>query len=353
MLSFCTLFDSFYLDKGIALANSLNQNVKEFMLYIYAIDKKAYDILQEMNIQHVKVILFDSIINEELEKVKTKRTRAEFCWTCTPYIIEYTFVCFDVDMCTYVDADLYFYMNPQILIDEMVENNCSVQIVEHRFPNNKKYREIERGSGRFCVQFNTFCNDKIGRLVLKEWGKQCLECCTSDWNNGTFGDQKYLMEWKEKYQKINILGNHGGGMAPWNIGRYELVPNKENAIRFKDRVSKKTYNLVFYHFHDLHFIDADIVNTNLHERHRKIDQKLYKKVYLPYLLELRNIRNILLQRYDLNFNDNWKKEKTLLWKHGCVHSILKRIKCILRLPISIYEMYIKERKDIIDLSMYR
>jgi hypothetical protein len=350
MLNFCTLFDSFYLDKGIALANSLNRYSKGFKLYIYAFDKRAYDILKDMNIMNVEVILFENIISEQLKKIREKRTRSEFCWTCTSYIIEYTFEHYKVDMCTYIDADLYFYDNPQVLIDEMLNSNCSIQIVEHRFPDNKKYREISLGSGRFCVEFNTFCNDEIGRKVLEEWKNQCFECCTSDWNTGSFGDQKYLEEWENKYKKVNVLSNHGGGMAPWNIGRYRRENTGKQGIWFKDRKTKEIYRLVFYHFHDLHFINNNTVNINIYDRHRNIDGNLCKDIYIKYLSELRDIRIELHNKYGLVLNDTWKKENDLLWNKKCKYSVVYKIKRIIKLPVSLYEIYFREKKDIIKLD---
>lgn len=41
MFNFCTLFDSYYLDKGIALYESLEKVCKDFHLYIFCFDKKA------------------------------------------------------------------------------------------------------------------------------------------------------------------------------------------------------------------------------------------------------------------------------------------------------------------------
>ena len=42
MLNFCTLFDSYYLYKGIALYRSLEQVSDDFTLYIFCFDDKAY-----------------------------------------------------------------------------------------------------------------------------------------------------------------------------------------------------------------------------------------------------------------------------------------------------------------------
>lgn len=55
---------------------------------------------------------------------------------------------YDVDSCTYIDADLYFFSSPQILIDEVGDN--SVMITEHRY--TEKYDQTKT-SGKYCVQF--------------------------------------------------------------------------------------------------------------------------------------------------------------------------------------------------------
>ena len=53
---FCTLFDSFYLDKGLALYRSLEKNCKHFKIYIYAFDDKAYKVLKSHNLTNAVII---------------------------------------------------------------------------------------------------------------------------------------------------------------------------------------------------------------------------------------------------------------------------------------------------------
>lgn len=351
MLNFCTLFDSNYLDKGIALANSLNRHAQDFCLYIYAFDQKAYDILLKMQIKNVKPILFEDIISDELIQIRKQRTRAEFCWTCTPYILEYTFNHYNVDICTYIDADLYFYDDPEILIKEMFENHCSVQIVEHRFPATKEYKRDEELSGRYCVEFNTFLNDEKGRKVLKWWREQCFACCTSDWSKGSFGDQKYLDEWQGKFGGINVLQNHGGGMAPWNIGRYECFKGKDDRkIEFAEGETGEQYQLVFYHFHDLHFLSDSKIDINIFLRHKKIDKRLVDRIYIPYLNEIATIRNILKKEYCCEYQYTWKKDFYYLWNEGEVLSAGEKCKRIIKLPYMLYKRIFVVKKDIIKID---
>ena len=48
MINFCTLFDSYYLDKGIALYKSLERVSNDFMLFIFCFDERSYDILNDL-----------------------------------------------------------------------------------------------------------------------------------------------------------------------------------------------------------------------------------------------------------------------------------------------------------------
>ena len=59
------------------------------------------------------------IEDEALLKLKEERSKAEYCWTCTPVTIEYVLKHFKEPSCTYIDADLYFFADPQVLFDEM------------------------------------------------------------------------------------------------------------------------------------------------------------------------------------------------------------------------------------------
>lgn len=300
-----------------------------------------------MHIKNTKLILFENIISDELIQIRKQRTRAEFCWTCTPYIVEYTFDHYHVDICTYIDADLYFYGEPAVLIKELFENHCSVQIVEHRFPATKEYERDEKLGGKYCVEFNTFLNDDKGRKVLKWWREQCFTCCTDDWSKGSFGDQKYLDEWQGLFSGINVLQNHGGGMAPWNIGRYKSAECKDSGkIKFFEKETDEQYQLIFYHFHDLHFLSNSEVDINIYFRHRKIDKRLMKQIYEPYIHELAAIRNILKYKYHYIFNFTPKRKFCFLWKASETLSVGEKLKRIVKLPYAFYKWVFIAKKDI-------
>ena len=100
--NFCTLFDSGFLDRGLSLYRSLVKNIDDFTLYIYAFDRKAYDILVDLNYDKTEVLYIDDIETDQMKAVRKERSRAEYCWTCTPIIIEYSLERFGLDNCTYI-----------------------------------------------------------------------------------------------------------------------------------------------------------------------------------------------------------------------------------------------------------
>ena len=131
---FCTLFDSNYLDKGITLYQSMERCMDDFRLYVFAFDDVCYEILNKENYSHMVLISLKEFETAELLEVKGKRTKAEYCWTCTPWIIKHVLDYYNEPICTYIDADMEFFSSPQCVFDEMRENACSSIIV----PQNGK-----------------------------------------------------------------------------------------------------------------------------------------------------------------------------------------------------------------------
>jgi len=295
---FCTLFDSNYLDKGIALYHSLTKVSKNFKLYVLAMDNKCFDIMSVYNYENVILISINEIIEKmNLKKAKENRSNGEFCWTCTSHLIDYVLTFFNEEICTYVDSDLYFYQDPQCLIDEM--GSRTVQIIEHRFTNSIDDQYALKQSGRYCVEFNTFKNTKDAMELLKWWEQQCIVSCSiKSKDEKVFGDQKYLEGWEDK-ENVSILQHLGGGVAPWNIRQYRLVSSDNNSIVLADKKTKMEFDLIFYHFHCIEYISEKKANISVYKQHWGVDKKLVDCIYLPYLRELDGIKNELKKEFGI------------------------------------------------------
>lgn len=286
MYSYCTLFDKNYLDKGFALISSFQKYTRDDRMYVLAMDDICYEALLVMNFQRVIPIKLSVFETEELLKAKSERSRGEYCWTCASALIYYILTTYQEEYCTYVDADLYFYADPGILVEEMVKNGKSVQIIEHRFRQNFSGRFQQSISGRFCVEFNTFKNDKAGLELLDIWRKQALVKCGFAYGTEKLGDQMYLDEWPEQYSCVNILQNLGAGLAPWNLERYRYLYENEEGIWVSFEKKKEPVQVVFCHFHGLEYLDRLHVNIGVHKRCWRLDRRLVLRLYEEYLCAL-------------------------------------------------------------------
>lgn len=273
---YCTLFDKNYLDKGLVMMESLIQADESAKIYVLCMDDTVLHCLNQYNDSHICPISFSEFADEELLSLKKSRSRGEFCWTCTARIIRYVLEKYNEPLCTYVDADLYFYSNPQVLLDEMKEKNCTVQVVPHQFPDTEEGRLQAELYGKNCVQFNTFSNEENSLKLLKEWEASCIEECS----DATVGDQMFTSDWG-KYPFVSVSSNRGAGVASWNIYRYKHVGNKKDFVY--DRYEHKEYKLVFYHFAQIDYQEKNKVYIICPKLHWNADSKLIKSLYLDYL----------------------------------------------------------------------
>jgi len=243
MLQFCTLFNSNYLSRGLAMYNSLEEQCADFHLYIFAFDTNCFDVLSKLNLASATVISLSQFENKDLLAVKGDRTAAEYCWTCSSSTIKYCLETYHLDHCTYVDADLLFFSDPIVLYKEMGEK--SVLITEHRYT---PCYDQSATSGIYCVQFMTFKNTKEGMEVLNWWVDACLEWCFNRMEDNKFGDQKYLDDWTTRFNCVHVLANLGGGVAPWNVQQYDFKTKSKN-VKGLELATGKNFDLVFYHYH--------------------------------------------------------------------------------------------------------
>jgi hypothetical protein len=258
---------------------SLKKQTTDFHLYIFAFDDLSYKILSELKLGNVTVISLQEFETPELLKVKPSRTKAEYCWTSTPSTISYLLDKYNLPNCTYIDADLYFYASPDVLINEMGENS-EILVTEHRYTKIARIYEGKR-AGRFCVQFLTVKNTPGGHHVLNTWKNQCIDWCYNRYEDGKFGDQKYLDNWPEKYRNIHILKHLGGGVAPWNIMKYRILEENGHAFGFEKQSGKK-FQLVFYHFHFVKFMKNGKIDIGWHP----LGKQNINTVYLPYIYSI-------------------------------------------------------------------
>jgi hypothetical protein len=295
-INFCTLFNSSYLSRGIALYQSLEKYCADFHLYVFAFDEMSYQYLSTQQFPHLTVISLKEFEDEELLRVKPGRSVAEYCWTCSSSTILYSIEKFGLSNCTYIDADMSFYADPKVLIDEMGDD--SVLITEHRYTAEYDQSEV---SGKYCVQFVTFKNTEEGMLVLRWWRAACIDWCFSRVEDGKFGDQKYLDSWTTQFKGVHELKHPGGGMAPWNMQQYSFV-RIENKIWGIEKKTGNKFEVVFFHFHGLKIYADDIVSMT--GQTYEMNYSALELLYKPYVSELIRISDDVHAKNNGAFNAN-------------------------------------------------
>jgi len=243
---FVTLFDNNFLPIGLCLHASLIEHGQPFHLWVLCLDELVEQGLRALSLPHVTLIPLREAEDQRLLRVKPSRSRVEYCWTLTPFTARFVFERdATVQRVTYLDADLFFFASPQILLAEFAQSGKHVLITEHAYdPRYERFGRAKRG-GRFCVQFMTFRRTPEAERVLLWWQERCLEWCHARVEDGKFGDQKYLDVWPELFgDVVHILAQKEKALAPWNVAYYA-------------RQNGGVVAPVFYHFHGFRILSPE------------------------------------------------------------------------------------------------
>jgi hypothetical protein len=238
---FVTLFDSNYLPMGLCLHSSLMQRQEPFRLWIVCMDALAVEQLKVLDLPNVTLLPLAEVETPALLTVKPIRSRGEYCWTLTPFAPQFVFERdASASRVTYLDADVFLYDSPQILLRELEESGKDVLITPHAYAP-----EYERSalSGIYCVQFMTFLRSEGGMQVMRWWQERCLEWCYDRYEDGKFGDQKYLDDWPVRFpSQVHVLRQVEKTLAPWNVGRFYKEDGGASSAP------------VLYHFHSMKLV---------------------------------------------------------------------------------------------------
>jgi hypothetical protein len=269
MDNFCTLFDSRYLARALVMYRSLASSCTgEFSLYALCMDDEAYSIVMDLALPRIVPLRLADFETQRLLTVKPSRSRGEYCWTCTPFVIGDTLARYGLDEVTYLDADLCFYSSPSPMLQEVRAAGDSVSITPHRYSPQYDYAS---SCGIYCVQFVTAKADRRGIEVLQWWQDRCIEWCYARYEAGKFGDQKYLDDWPTRFDGIHVLHDVGAGVGPWNVQQYDLRRG-DDGLRVDGRP------LVFFHFHDYRYFRGGQHDFG----HYRLPRAAIDLIYVPY-----------------------------------------------------------------------
>jgi hypothetical protein len=260
--NFVTLFDEKFVTQGLCLYKSLIRTMNSFTLWVICLDETTFSILEKMKLDKIHLIKLSDVENNELKKIKEERTKAEYCWTLTPFVPKFVFDADNsVGNVTYLDADMWFIKSPSAILEQFYKSKADVLITRHDY--SKRYDQ-ERLAGKYCVQFLGYKKEG-GEELRERLERQCLEWCFARFEDGKFGDQKYIEDWpKIMPYKVFEVEKKGLFVGPWNAKNCNL------------------YDCVAYHFHGLRILDLKRVFTGGYD----VGRNVYNKIYKPYLKEI-------------------------------------------------------------------
>ena len=264
---YVTLFDACFLPQGLCLYFSLVINAGDFVLWVLCIDQECFDDLQRLNLPRLRLLHLGSLETAELLAVKPFRSRAEYCWTLTPFAPRFVFEADkSVARVTYLDADMFFFKNPKLIYNEFEQSGKQVLITDHAYaPDNDQ----SATSGQYCVQLLVFSRASLN-TVAKWWQDQCINWCKSYFEDGKFGDQKYLESFEKLFpDDVHVLTNLDILLAPWNASRFPYS------------------RCVAFHFHQLRLTGPSTPVKFVTGYH--VPEPTLKNIYLPYIGLLKSL----------------------------------------------------------------
>lgn len=275
MYNFCTYFDQNYLPRGLALYESLKATCPTFKLWVLCLDHTAYTTLSQHAFPEVQLIALEELerLDPDLQQAKQNRSKIEYYFTCGPALMLAILTqAPDVDMLTYLDADLFFFADPAPLFAEMAGK--SIAITEHHYP--AYLREEMDIYGIYNVGWISIRRDQHGLACLRWWRERCIEWCYDLLDNDRYADQKYLEHWADLFPGVVVLQHRGANVAPWNLMNYQFQLRAGH-------VYVDEHPLIFFHFHGFKQKLPWLYDTHTARYDAGTTRTLRKFVYEPYI----------------------------------------------------------------------
>jgi len=286
---YATYFDRHYLPKGLALYRSLERHSPPFVLWVLCLDEETEQALSRMRLEHMRLIPLEELEQADpaLLAVKPERSLVEYYWTSGPVLLLHLLGGnAQIEMLTYLDADLFFFGDPEPTF-EMLGSN-SILIIERRVRNETQW-------GKYNVGLLVFRRTPSGTACLERWREQCLEWCFDRFEPGRHGDQAYLDEWPKLYD-VTVPQYGGIGVGSMNV-TYQQIEYKSGQVLVEGDP------LISYHFNRVFRINRWVYEMHDFEFNRvKAHPVVRRHIFAPYVREL------------------YAAEQQILEVGGCIHA---------------------------------
>jgi Glycosyl transferase family 8 len=278
-------FDETYLPQGLAMMRSIRRNTSSNIQFLIVChdDKSSSicseELLKQGDVQSIVIgteVLIESY--SELKNVLISRPRIEYLFALTPFVIDYGMLITTADIVVYIDSDILFFNDISKALTPLEDNGYDTIFVEHRF---KTSALIKQKYGKYNVGLVAFRRCSNSDSILSEWKIDCTNGTPATLRNGMFGDQLYLESISQKFNGIYSDRRVGHNEAPWNTsGEVHEICGK---------VKIRESDLIYYHFSGLR-MGWFYAQSHFSSYGQAMSQSLRKKIYVPYAIEIRNIK---------------------------------------------------------------
>ncbi len=272
---FCMVVSRTRLIQAIACILSLYKAMDKFKVYILCADDKSYEFLKKINFEKVVLVTIFELNREDLLQLRATRKLNQYCWTLKPGFIKYIFTLDDsIQRVTYIDSDLFFYQNPNIIFENQSFASVLLSRGEIFLPMYSKEfnHTMQTLTGNYNSGFISFKKDINGLACVNWWDKMCVESCTSNPEDNKFGDQKYLDDMPFLFNNVYEITTEGINIGHWNCLKYNFTISNDNIMVNNNK-------LIFYHFSGFRIISKYDIRQ-VHEQDRvniPFIYQIYKK----------------------------------------------------------------------------
>lgn len=272
---YCTYFDHRYLARGLVLYDSIMRHDPGATLWVLSLSGECQTALEGAALPQMQIIPLADLEahDRSLAAVRPTRSLVEYYFTLSPcwplYLLRREP---EIDVLTYLDADLCLFSDPTPLFREVTE--ASVAISPHRFPRDLAH--LER-FGLYNVGWLTYrrCEESIA--CLQWWREQCLDWCLDRLDGHRFADQKYLDFFQSLFAHAQAISHPGVNLAPWNLGAHRVEPG------MKSLLIDGYAPLIAFHFQGVRRIASKTYDCNLDDYGITMTPVLRDRLYMPYL----------------------------------------------------------------------
>lgn len=270
----CSMWDSNYHTRGLALLVSLYRHLPDFHLYVLALDDGVRGYFKTHRAPEVTVIGLEQVETPDLQVARRNRTWQEYVWTLTPALTCYCLDQFPLAQLAYLDADCYLFADLAPLYAEV--GPAEVGIIPHRWAPRHTARLAPNGI--YNVSWVYFRANQIGWDCAQEWRRECVDWCYYRKEDTRFADQGYLNDWPQQH-RAHVVQHLGADLAPWNQEQYAYTA-EDGRLQISD--GKRKDPLLFYHFHEAVVRHRQLV----HKTNYPLAPAVSQYVYSTYAAEL-------------------------------------------------------------------